>query len=720
MKKCKFLLESFIRILFVILVLYIGFLNISNLKFDNSDKFFYSFLLIIVTLVIMWLYKKKFINKKIFWGIIAIYLLIGVAVRVYFINNLNFNLASDFDFVFQNAKRILDGTLASADNYYLSFNGYSFILSWLISLIFRIFGESVTAVLYANLICQLLSTYFLYKIVSIKSSKETAGILSVSFFLLPTIIFANLLVATETPFILLFFVTVYFFYKIINRKEFKPINFILFIILGILICLTNYIRPVMTVFIIALIIYYILNMKKFKEIIFLVITIVTYLICNIGINAIIEHNIATETRSGALGWSVYFGSNYDYCGSWSPEDSEYVFNVLEDETKGDKDLIILSLKRLKEYGVGKTARLFQCKLESLWTNNVGTYGFVYDIIDKENTNIDFAQFGAPFDDISRIMVILICVGTAICIFKEQRKKEDTWLFIELFGLGYILSNLLICLNGRYNIPLYPILIICCSPLIDRILIPKINAKKSKEITKPKNKKEKTLLIVPAFNEEETIEKTINSIIDNGYDYIIINDGSTDNTINTCKKNNYNYISLPINLGIGGAVQTGYKYALENNYDIAVQFDADGQHDIKSIPSLIDPIKKGQAHFVIGSRFLDTKSSGFKSTRFRRIGIYLISILIKCYSGKRIYDTTSGFRAANIDIIKKFNESYPSEYPEPISTFELLEDGYQITEVPVKMHERQGGNSSISSWKKVYYMVNVFLSIIIAKIRGVKD
>ena len=152
MKKCKFLLESFIRILFIILILYIGFLNIANLKFDNSDKFFYSFLIIIITLVIMWLYKRKFISKKIFWGIIAIYLLIGIAVRIYFIKNLNFNLASDFDFVFQNAKRILEGTLASADNYYLSFNGYSFILSWLISLIFKIFGESVTAVLYANLI----------------------------------------------------------------------------------------------------------------------------------------------------------------------------------------------------------------------------------------------------------------------------------------------------------------------------------------------------------------------------------------------------------------------------------------------------------------------------------------------------------------------------------------------------------------------------------------
>ena len=718
MKKCRFLLESLIRVLFIILILGIGIINIYNLNVDNSDIFFYSFLLLIFTITIMWLYKRKFINKKIFYGIIIFYFLLGIGIRIYFIENLNFNLASDFDFVFQNAKMIINDTLATADNYYLSFNGYSFILSWLISLLFRIFGVSVNVVLYANLVCQVLSVYFLYKIIAIKFSKETASLLSVTFFLLPTIIFANLLVATETPFILIFFITIYYFYKIVDKREFKPINFILYIFFGILMCFCNYIRPMMTVFIIALVIYYVLRINKWKEIIFLILAIATYQICNISINAVIENNIGTKTRSGALGWSIYFGSNYDYWGSWSLEDSEFVFDVLQDEKKGDKDLILLSFERYLDYGFTKTSTLMYDKYYKLWSNNVGTFGFVNDIVNKEKSDIDFTQFGMPFEDISRIMVILMSFGAAIVIIYEQKKKKDNWLFIELFGLGYILSNLLICLNGRYNIPLYPILIICCSPLVDRLIIFKNKITNQHNITKIKGK-EKVLLIVPAYNEKDSIEKTVNSIIKNGYDYIIINDGSSDNTAEICQKNNYNYITLPVNLGIGGAVQTGYRYALQNNYDIAIQFDADGQHDIKYVNKLIEPIKNGQAHFVIGSRFIDNTISDFKSTKFRRIGINTISTLIKWYSGYKIYDTTSGFRAANIDVIKKFNESYPTEYPEPISSFELLLDGYKIVEIPAKMYERHGGKSSISSWKKVYYMINVCLSIIVVKIRGGK-
>lgn len=717
MEKCRNLLNLFIRMFFLILVLGIGIINLKDLNFDNSDIFFYSFLLIIFTLTIMWLYKRNFINKKIFYAIIILYVFAGIAVRVYFIENLNFNLASDFDFVFQNAKMIMNGTISSADNYYLSFNGYSYVLAWLISILFRIFGESVSVVLYANLVCQLLSTYFLYKIIALKFRKETASILSVTFFLLPTIIFANLLVATETPFLLIFFIVVYYMYKIIDKRSFTIKNFILFAFFGILMCFCNYIRPVMTVFIIALVIYYVLNMKKFKEIIFIIISLFTYQVSNIGINAYIEHSIGTETRSGALGWSVYFGSNYEYCGSWSPEDSEYVFDVLEDESKGDMDLILLSLERLKDYGVGKTADLLLCKYNRLWINNVGTYGFVNDIIDKENSDIDFTVFGAPFDNISRIMVILMCFGAVLSMIWEQKAKKDYWLFIELFGLGYILSNLLICLNGRYNIPLYPILLICCAPLINRILIPKDNNITKKELSKI-GKKEKTLLIIPAYNEEASIKNTMENILKSGYDYVIVNDGSTDNTLSICKNSKYNYISLPVNLGIGGAVQAGYKYALENGYDIAIQFDADGQHDIKYIDNLIAPIKNGEAHVVIGSRFVEKKSS-FKSTKLRRVGINVISIIIKMFSGEKIYDTTSGFRAVNKDVIKRFSDNYPMEYPEPISSFELLESGYKIKEVPVEMHERAGGKSSINSWKNVYYMINVCLSMIVVKIRGGK-
>ena len=231
------------------------------------------------------------------------------------------------------------------------------------------------------------------------------------------------------------------------------------------------------------------------------------------------------------------------------------------------------------------------------------------------------------------------------------------------------------------------------------------------------KRNKVLIIIPAHNEEASIEKTISSI--KGYDYIVINDGSTDQTKQILEKNHFNHVNLYFNLGIGGAVQTGYKYAYQNDYDIAVQFDADGQHDAGSIESLIQPIIKNEADFTIGSRFIKKNSDNFKSSFLRRMGIRLISNTIFLFSKKRIYDTTSGFRAANKAIIEHFADHYPKEYPEPISDFELIRLGFKIEEVPAKMHERKAGKSSIHSWKSAYYVFNVLLSILILKVRRIK-
>ena len=228
---------------------------------------------------------------------------------------------------------------------------------------------------------------------------------------------------------------------------------------------------------------------------------------------------------------------------------------------------------------------------------------------------------------------------------------------------------------------------------------------------------KIILIIPAHNEEESIEKTVNSI--QSYDYIIINDGSTDSTKQILEKNHYSYLDLRFNLGIGGAVQTGYKYALKHDYDIAIQFDADGQHDANSIKDLIKPIIDGEADFTIGSRFIKKNSTNFKSSFLRRVGIRLISNVIFIFSKKRIYDTTSGFRAANKEIIKYFAKYYPKEYPEPISDFELIKLGFRVKEVAVEMHERKAGKSSIHSWKNAYYVFNVLLSILILKVRRTK-
>ena len=183
-----------------------------------------------------------------------------------------------------------------------------------------------------------------------------------------------------------------------------------------------------------------------------------------------------------------------------------------------------------------------------------------------------------------------------------------------------------------------------------------------------NDKIKILLIIPAYNEEKNILLTCKSIdkynkkSKNSVDYIVINDGSTDHTLEILKKNKIPHINLIDNLGIGGAVQTGYKYALYNDYDIAIQFDGDGQHDANYIDKIVDPIIKSQADLVIGSRFIKENESKFKPDFKHMLGINIISKVIKFKTGKVIYDTTSGFRAANKKIIKKFAKNYPQEYP----------------------------------------------------------
>lgn len=228
---------------------------------------------------------------------------------------------------------------------------------------------------------------------------------------------------------------------------------------------------------------------------------------------------------------------------------------------------------------------------------------------------------------------------------------------------------------------------------------------------------KILLIIPAYNEEENIIQTVKKIREHDeiLDYIVINDGSTDNTEKLLKENNINHIKLVNNLGIGGAVQTGYKYAFENDYDIAIQFDGDGQHDVAYVKNICDPLISGQADMCIGTRYLDKSASEFQSTFMRRLGSKIISVCINVFTHKKITDPTSGFRVANKTVIKEFANNYPTEYPEPESTVSLLVNNYRVKEVPVSMNERVGGKSSIKLWKTVDYMVKVVLAIIIDSI-----
>ena len=234
------------------------------------------------------------------------------------------------------------------------------------------------------------------------------------------------------------------------------------------------------------------------------------------------------------------------------------------------------------------------------------------------------------------------------------------------------------------------------------------------------KNPKVLLIIPAYNEEKNILTVYKNICDYNkkaktkLDIVFINDGSVDATEKILCENNINHIKLIQNLGIGGAVQTGYKYALYNNYDIAIQFDGDGQHNVNYVEALIKPILEENVDMTIGSRFIDSSSSEFKSSFLRRVGIKLISSCIHFKTRVRIYDTTSGFRASNKNAIAMFAIHYPLEYPEPISSVDVILSGMKIKEVPVSMNERLAGKSSINSWKNIYYMVNVVLSILLRK------
>jgi hypothetical protein len=222
---------------------------------------------------------------------------------------------------------------------------------------------------------------------------------------------------------------------------------------------------------------------------------------------------------------------------------------------------------------------------------------------------------------------------------------------------------------------------------------------------------KTLLIVPCYNEQETIGALYREIKSKTpYDVIVVNDGSTDGSKAILKQEGAPYLDLPLNLGIGGAVQAGYRYALRKGYDIAVQLDGDGQHDPGQVEALVAPIEQDKADLVIGSRFID--KTGFQSSVMRRAGINFFKTLIYCLSGKRITDATSGFRAASRKTMRLFAEHYAIDYPEPESNMLALKNKLRVTEIPVSMRERQGGTSSIKALQPIYYMMKVSLGIII--------
>jgi len=226
---------------------------------------------------------------------------------------------------------------------------------------------------------------------------------------------------------------------------------------------------------------------------------------------------------------------------------------------------------------------------------------------------------------------------------------------------------------------------------------------------------KAIVIVPAYNEEDNIRNTLRDLEENGAgtDVLVMNDCSTDGTEAILQETGVNHLSFPVNLGIGGGVQAGYQYARENGYEIAIQFDGDGQHEAKYLQALIDPIEAGEADIVIGSRFVEHE--GFQSSGARRLGIGILSRLIRVLCGVKVADVTSGMRAVNRRFIEEYAENYAQDYPEPEALLYAGVRKARIKEVPVQMRERAGGKSSISSVKSVYYMIKVSLALILGRI-----
>lgn len=230
---------------------------------------------------------------------------------------------------------------------------------------------------------------------------------------------------------------------------------------------------------------------------------------------------------------------------------------------------------------------------------------------------------------------------------------------------------------------------------------------------------KLLIIVPAYNEEASLPGVILDLRKHIHhaDVLVVNDGSRDATVRVARDMGVLVLDLPFNLGIGGAMQAGYQYAAQNGYDIAVQFDGDGQHVASEIEKLLRPLEAGAADLIIGSRFLEPGE--YRASAFRGVGIWIFSFVLTRILETAITDSTSGFRAANRKVIEFFSRMYPDDYPEVEALVLLHKMNLRMVEVPVAMRERTGGTSSITPVRSVYYMTKVLLAILIDLMKKVR-
>ena len=227
---------------------------------------------------------------------------------------------------------------------------------------------------------------------------------------------------------------------------------------------------------------------------------------------------------------------------------------------------------------------------------------------------------------------------------------------------------------------------------------------------------RTLAIVPAYNEEHSIGAVLEEIraADVDLHVVVVNDASEDGTAAIAARGGAAVLNLPFNVGIGGAMQAGYQYALEHGFELAIQVDGDGQHDPREIGRVLEPILDGRADLVVGTRFV--KGGGYRGTPLRRVGIRIFAAIVSLMVGQRVSDTTSGFRGVNRKALRLFAAQYPHDYPEVESIVLLSRHGLRLLEVPVQMRVRETGNSSITALRSVYYMIKVLLALFIGLFR----
>ncbi|MFN2468553.1 MAG: glycosyltransferase family 2 protein [Gaiellaceae bacterium] len=239
---------------------------------------------------------------------------------------------------------------------------------------------------------------------------------------------------------------------------------------------------------------------------------------------------------------------------------------------------------------------------------------------------------------------------------------------------------------------------------------------ARAVIDPRLRELRRIAIVPALNEEANVAGVIEELraYDPGFEIVVVDDGSSDRTVQVAAAAGAHVLRLPFNLGIGGCVQTGFRYAFERGYDLAVRLDGDGQHDPAELGKILAPLLDGEADIVVGSRFAG--SQGYRSSRSRRVGIRLLAWIVSGLVRQRVTDTTSGFQALNRHGIALFAADYPHDYPEVEATVMVVKHRLRLREVPVSMRERLGGRSSITAVRSIYYMVKVLLAIFVGIFR----